>query len=521
MTLDSGPMMPPNPGAGGAAFAGKQDVNQIQQKMAKQRQLALERRRMAGRMTAGGMAQANQLPAPSSQLPSKAPGWDRVLGEGIDVKPGSLAEKAEAAFNDAKGGRPTPLGMKASTPLMSVDEKGEVETMSTALEGVGCNPGPGSRSGMHAPMATSGIEEIEVSDDIDFDQPSSFDQPSGGRKPGPMQMPGGQSQQAQQQQNAKASPGWGSLQEEEPAAQAQQPAAAEAGQEAGGRRWYNPTTWTKPKQSAAKANAGEDNSVTCVQGFNENAGVQRMGLRTPDSDAGAPLSFSGPSRDSPQRRRPRQPESQSPVPQSTAAEMDFSLFDCPGAIIDAPLPAASPLPSKAQSNAKHHSAAVERAAFPSEERRRVASPPEQPRPQVQASRPPASNCSLAELEAQKKDAIGREDFMEAQRIKGQIEALQADAFRQPAPAPAPAQQNAVQSFSAPRRRDDVVETMLNDDDSDFGSRAREVPQGGGRPREQAPGSSWNTQVEEPPRVSPTPEEPVRKRFWKRAAKPTL
>merc|ERR1719160_60602 len=97
--------------------------------------------------------------------------------------------------------------------------------------------------------------------------------------------------------------------------------------------------------------------------------------------------------------------------------MDLEFMDCPGAILDAPLPAAMSPPVKAQSNPKHHRDSVERSAFPQEERAMQ-------KAKEEAEKVSSAKGKLAELEAQKKAAIANEDFLEAQRLKKEIEALQ-------------------------------------------------------------------------------------------------
>jgi hypothetical protein len=209
--------------------------------------------------------------------------------------------------------------------------------------------------------------------------------------------------------------------------------------------------------------------------------------------------------------------------------MNLDFMECPGAIIDAPLPAAMSPPVKAKSNPKHHRECVERAAFPQEERAMA-------KAKEEAEKASSAKGKLGELEAQKKAAIANEDFLEAQRLKKEIEALQNQERSPPRPAPvsnAPAAceqrarpqpvSNAVQSFSTPspaRGREDVVEAMLATDQvSDFSGEAAHISrprEGRQRPRADAPPSSWNMQVDEPARPAPSvSEDPVRKRFWNR------
>lgn len=538
LSLDGGgPFQPPSPGAPsqGGAFASK-DAGQIQQKMARQRQLALERRRMAGRMTAGGMAQANQLPAPAATLPTKAPGWDRVLGEGIE-KPGSFAEKAQAAFD---GTQSTTI-VKAGTQLTSVNENAEQRGVDSQQNSArSASNTLLEEKQMPKPLATQGtIEEVDldmaISDVLDIELPTLDSRSQ--KLPGRIhrqESPGGFQQPTNNLEAAKMGDGWG-LQVEDSMSGAGMLAGAQAQDQAGGRRWYKPSTWNKPNQE--KSNKGARNSatveVTAVSALSSD--IQRLGARTPDSNE---MNGPGPQFSSPGRRRPRKMgTSPRPAPQNTAMGMDFDFMGCPGAINDAPPPMPVPLTSKAQSNPKHHGTSVERAAFPQEERAAQ-----------KAKEESVVKGKLAELEAKKKAAIAAEDFLEAQRIKGEIEAFLAQEKAPARAAPSPAPVNAVQSFSTPPptsaaqaatlsalapscsrnapSNDDVVEAMLNDQYSDFGDKPHQnLRPREGRPRPAADASSWNLQVDEAPKAAApsVSDEPVRKRFWKPwsgAAKPS-
>jgi hypothetical protein len=444
------------------------------------------------------MAQANQLPAAASALPSKAPGWDRVLGEGID-KPGSLAEKAEAAFKDAGL---SSLVVKTASNLQSVDETREQEggnvippysPSSLAIDRSISKPKP------LTPTRT--IEEFELSDCLDIEQPS-FDL----RGPRLMQQQGDVSDRDAPRDPGK---GWNMQGLSQDAATpmsvgggmaggipTQSPIGMNNGPEptAGSRRWYKPSTWNRA--SASKA-PGANNAVasmnevpTPMSSFDTN--IQRMGVTTPDSDGqDSPPMFSGAS--GPGRRRPRRDPPHGGLmsldqsePQIAAVECGF--MECPGAIIDAPTAVVTAPVAKAQSNPKHHSGGVERAAFPSEERALQ-------RAREEAERASAARGRLGELEDQKKAAIGREDFMEAQRIKGEIEA-----FKAQAKAPAPANQVSQPSTQQPAQQG--------------------VDRSNNSPSRQDGGWNAQSQAEEPSRVSPSPaEEPVRKRFWKPWAGP--
>jgi len=407
--------LPPSPG--NAAFSTK-DSGAIQQKMARQRQLALERRRAAGRQLGGCMAQANQLPV--AQVQAKAPGWDRVLCEGID-KPGSLAEKAEAAFNDAKDGV-----VKTSSVMEKVEENFKVEAESQ----VTAKP-----SGRPEKSMTGLLEEIEDFDVLDVEVPRDD-----GPKPVLIQKGGEQTEQSK---------GW-NLQTEPAAAPVQQ-ASGPAQQDAPQSRWYKPSTWRRgAAASAAPANGGLDDMAPMAS----NTEVQRIGLKTPplDSDWSVGPTFNSPN--GPARRRPRRPIAESPPP-TTQPAVDLDAMMCPGAIFDDHLPVTSVPAVKAQSNPKHNSGGVDRAAFPAEDRpaqpvhrgnaemqRQIAEQEaELKRIQADRAREPAKpkalapTSRLAELEAQKKDAIGREDFMEAQRIKGEIEKLQSQPQQSQSPSP--------------------------------------------------------------------------------------
>lgn len=420
--------MPPSPGT--AAFSTK-DSGAIQQKMARQRQLALERRRAAGRQLGGCMAQANQLPV--SQVQAKAPGWDRVLCEGID-KPGSLAEKAEAAFNDAKKSV-----VKTSNVMEKVEESFKVEPESQ---------GPVKPSGCPEKTMSGLLEEIEDFDVLDVEVPKG-DAP----KPVLIQKGGEQTEQSK---------GWNL--ETEPSTAPMQQAPAPAEQDAPQSRWYKPSTWRKGAPASAAPSNGISNDIAPAPA---NTEVQRIGLKTPplDSDWSVGPTFNSPH--GPARRRPRRPIAESPPP-TTQPAVDLDAMMCPGAIFDDQLPVTSVPAVKAQSNPKHTSGGVDRAAFPTEARtvqaqprpvqrgnaemqrqvaeqeaelqriqadraREMAAKPKAPAPTSASTSAPTSR--LAQLEAQKKDAIGREDFMEAQRIKGEIEKLQSQPQQSPSPSP--------------------------------------------------------------------------------------
>lgn len=563
MTLDvnTGALsMPPNPGApspGGGQFS-KQEG--IQQKMARQRQLALERRRMAGRNCAGGMAQANQLPAAASALPSKAPGWDRVLGEGID-KPGSLAEKAEAALRTSDVKKSPLVVGKSNGNLQSVDEMLQ-QDLASVTPVLPSSPGCAIETPEKQPAAkrltTPGsnqgaADELECMD-MDFDFPAGS---AKGPAPGNFAKPepaihnnngnGWSLQSDEDTPTAGTSPMGGAVGMEQPA----------AGSETGGKRWYKPSTWggTKPKPEPSLARPGQSNNVGAVSSFSSD--IQPMGgrpqqrPRTPDSGDGP--TFAGPGRRQPRERAqialiPALPSEDTSSDKRrgaappVVASVDFGAMECPGLINDAPVVFAPPAP-KVRSNPKHTSGGVDQAAFPQEERRAN---------EIKAHANSIEG-KLEELEKKKKAAIGNEDFMEAQRIKGEIEALKSQPVPSAAPAPAPArpvpyvapvttnqqlrerhgfatpspQAQAVQSYSSPPRGngDDTVEAMLNRDEvggfssnkpSHPGPRAREGrprPDAGARPVVEA--SGWNMQVDETPQVPDKPaEEPVRKRNWK-------
>jgi hypothetical protein len=425
-----------------------------------------------------------------------------VPTEGGEV-PSSLAEKAEAAFNDAKRS-PANGSIKAAGQMTPMSEKIETEPLNLEKQS-------GARRTPSKSLAGNDIQEIEISDDLDFEQPS-FVESAAGRKPGIMQMPGSNRANAAPRADAAAQ-GWNLAVEE--SVVPMQSTSPEPEKQGGGSRWYKPSTWNRGKAKPGESNVpSANNDITSISSFGGGMDAQRLGVRTPDSGDGA-LKFNGPKGiTSPARRRPR-PVEQSAPQQATAVEMDFGFMECPGAIIDAPLPTASPVINKAQTNAKHHSAEVERAAFPGEERRKAAQREEEERNQVKSFEPPPSpkpnpvgRYTLAELQAQKTDAIEKEDFVAAQRIKKEIEALHAQAPKEiPKQAP-PASQDAVQSFSAPRgNQDDVVEAMLNDPVTDCSSQRPREGRRGGRQREQ--NSSPDMQVDEPARASPAPEEQVK------------
>jgi len=443
-------------------------------------------------MTAGGMAQANQLPAPAATgAIQKAPGWDRVLGEGID-KPGSLAEKAEAAFNDAKK---TGLIVKTTNQLQPVDEKGEVKDLkdSAYLN----SPVAAQNTAAPKKPVAAPVEEFEVTDILDFEQPG-FDKESF-RPVQPIRMQGPPRDEAP---SGNMNAGWNMQTEDTMPVQSAAPGQEPAG--GGGRRWYKPSTWNKPSKPAAANNMakGADSQPTPISSFNTD--VQRIGVVTPDDNEQPTFS------NSPGRRRPRREQPGfSPAPQNApAVDMDFGFMACPGAIDDAPLPAPTVPVAKAQSNSKHHSSCVERAAFPQEERAAQ-------RAKEAEEKASVAQGKLAQLERQKKDAIAREDFLEANRIKAEIEAFQAQersgAAAAPAPAPraAAAPSNAVQPFT---RGQPSPEPIVNEYASEVSNQSGQNSRARPRPAAQ---DNWNAQVEEPVgRSSPTEEQPVRKRFWK-------
>lgn len=262
--------MPPTPGA--ANSFGASSPAQIQQKMLRQRQLALERRRIAGRHASGGMAQANQLPA-VTEVQTKAPGWDRVLGEGID-KPGSLAEKAEQAFQQKKG--PSVVGMKALHQMPTVDEKVEDNEQPAAVSSRS-NHDLASKPKRASTKSGFDGDEIEICDVIDsvLLEPSSMNS----RVQHPQHERGGPTGGA----------GWNLHVEHVPAAApvadsvtavSVNPNVSTSTAESG-RKWYKP--WSRaPKPAPAPAPAVQAQKkntpeVSMVQAFDAR------GVSTPDS----------------------------------------------------------------------------------------------------------------------------------------------------------------------------------------------------------------------------------------------
>mmetsp|Transcript_136627 Transcript_136627/g.237540 ORF Transcript_136627/g.237540 Transcript_136627/m.237540 type:complete len:492 (-) Transcript_136627:146-1621(-) len=262
--------VPPSPGVNNN-FAGGSPA-QMQQKMLRQRQLALERRRLAGRHASGGMAQANQLPV--DNLYSKAPGWDRVLGEGIE-KPGSLAEKAEQAFSAKKG----PTVVKTINSLPSVDEKTEEIDQPAAVSSRSTNDLQAKPKRVSTRSNGNGVEgsdEIEVCDIIDsvFLEPPKMDSQQRGAAP-----------------QIDSSPGWNLHVEHQPSAP--QPAAdvtvtavsavASHKTEDSGRRWYKP--WQRaPKPAPAPAPAPVVEKKPSIEETAVSAfSVDRHSISTPDS----------------------------------------------------------------------------------------------------------------------------------------------------------------------------------------------------------------------------------------------
>jgi hypothetical protein len=327
--FNGSPHMPPSPNARNSpvmpAQAFKQDPGQMQQKMARQRQLALERRRMAGRHAAVGMAQANQLPQPMVSVHAKVAG---LLGEGLDASPGSFTGKAEAAFQD--GRRPLMGGLKSMNSLKPVDEYNEQPRQSTPAY----NSALPSERKMHFHKKDS-IDEIEICDAIDsvlLDLPSYDSQNQEAAK---KSLPGGIRSAAND-----ASKGW-SLHVEETVGptqtgtvqrvqtlQPEQPSNE-------GRRWYKPSTWQKsvPKQSVAATTSGVGNSgseVTQISTF----GSERAGARTPDSRSDTPNGNGGWSGPGGRRKRPGASQ---PKQASMMNDMDFDFMDvqvCPGSIAE-------------------------------------------------------------------------------------------------------------------------------------------------------------------------------------------
>jgi len=445
LSMDGGAGMPPSPGAAGTPFSAK-DSGQIQQKMARQRQLALERRRMAGRMAGGCMAQANQLP--TTQVQAKAPGWDNVLRDGID-KPGSLAEKAEAAFSDAKK---TSVAVKTSGIGEKVDDNFKVEPESQA------SLANASASPIEAQPKISSQNSLEEIEDFDID----FGMGGNAPKPVLIQKGGDDSEVKRPVEQPKS---WNMQLDPTPAIdvghnptplqqQQMHDAAQAAGQQS---KWYKPSTWRSARSVPAPA-AGASNEVTAVT---SNTDIQRLGVSTPPDGNNWSVprgDFSSPNNN--RRGQPRRRIAESPPPSSQPA-LDLDFMACPGAIDDGPLPTVTAPAAKVITNPKHHSESVDRAAFPSEERaaqrrrqaeeeaEKAAAAEREKQKEFEAwkaqqasaanqaaqapAQPKAPTSRMAELEAQKKDAIAREDFMEAQRIKSEIEKLQS---QQSAPAPA-------------------------------------------------------------------------------------
>jgi len=128
---------------------------QIQQKMQRQRALAIERRRMAGRHAAGGMAQANQIPLASTALHLKSARSASFVPS--EDSPGSFAERAEKAFQATSA-----AGKKTQLPAVEVG-RGEEPTASGAMGSRVLAHSVEDKAAMRS-SAYSTIDEIEVFD---------------------------------------------------------------------------------------------------------------------------------------------------------------------------------------------------------------------------------------------------------------------------------------------------------------------------------------------------------------------
>lgn len=357
--------------------------------------------------------------------------------------------------------------MKAHGQLGAVDDKvfGEAEALKSSMTTF---PSPKPAA---SPKPTN-PDDWEMSDVMDFETPMFNDFKRPGPAPGQFHKPG-----IGGGDDIVGAKNW-NMQVEEPIAVPQAAAPQEQANGGAGRtRWYKPSTWNRGRKSV------EEPQPTAV--------VQALGVVQPVYDPtaprseptdDAPLHFSGENKSPGRRRRPQ------PVVEAKAVEDIF--MDCPGAIFDTPALAAQVPTPKIKQN-KHFAEGVERAAFPQEERAA----------KLAEERANSTQGKLEALEKRKKQAIANEDFLEAQRLKGEIEVLQKEVNAQPAPAP-----NSIQSFSsAPPQRnigDDEVLTFNG-------------PQGMmQRPARQPAADSWNTQEPSPAQPAPGADAPVRKRFWK-------
>lgn len=343
--------MPPSPSAGNISST---PAAQLQQRMLRQRQLAMERRRVAGRHAAGGMAQANQLPAMSPML--KAPGWERVLGEGIE-KPGSLVDQAEKAFKHSvvhHGKRDQDWRSKSG--LSSVEEHRAHDAGQDAGEPTATpSPSGGVTSAATRNHLAPAIDEID--DIIDV----ALAEPTGAELDG---APRG---------NIKEVTSWNL--HVEPARVV--PSAAEvtpvqgtgAARADDGRRWYKP--WGNRSKSnpppsqnsgAAANNAGTGSGppeATPISDFSTDV----RGVTPPES---ANASQVGGLWDSPRSggSRPRRRGSAGGRPRQRSVESDAGLDDLisemcsPGVIAEEAVAATPPLPSPAASPSVHRTALV-------------------------------------------------------------------------------------------------------------------------------------------------------------------
>eukprot|EP00440_Ansanella_granifera_P070778 gb/GFBE01076812.1/.p1 GENE.gb/GFBE01076812.1/~~gb/GFBE01076812.1/.p1 ORF type:complete len:364 (+),score=63.03 gb/GFBE01076812.1/:1-1092(+) len=167
---DSSGPVPPGPPIGGVDKAAS--AHALQQKMHRQRQLALERQRSTARkqLGAGVIASANPL-MQASQL--KGPQWDRVLPDGLSLPSptaGGMGKSTKLTGSTASAEQNTAPSSPTDDDAMKVDQHekggkgaGSKQTLDDALDGLAEElllddrlPVQPSRSPMASPMAPGG-----------------------------------------------------------------------------------------------------------------------------------------------------------------------------------------------------------------------------------------------------------------------------------------------------------------------------------------------------------------------------
>jgi hypothetical protein len=114
----------------GQSICEKQSPHAIQQKMNRQRQLALERQRSAARRNLGAGVIASANPVLQSNL--KAPNWDKLLPDGLTIAGSNQVGRSRLSPNDVAANDSTaPNSPQADSTAKGVSKIGSISQVST------------------------------------------------------------------------------------------------------------------------------------------------------------------------------------------------------------------------------------------------------------------------------------------------------------------------------------------------------------------------------------------------------